>query len=136
MLLSTPQCSCGLMRLRHPPRVRLWTKQRSCRHCSGRRHTAGTACKIAPVDKTAPLLKSIHPVEKMCLGQLPGLLMSSINIVALVDKTLLGQPTRLLLSTKPCLLWTNSLLFDTTCLLSTTGLTRLSKHHSSRHCFR
>ena len=31
------------------------------------------------VDKTMPLLKNIHPVEKMRLGHLPGLLMSQVR---------------------------------------------------------
>ena len=32
------------------------------------------------VDKTKPLRKNIYPVEKICLGHLPGLLMSQVRL--------------------------------------------------------
>ena len=32
------------------------------------------------VDKTMPLRKNIYPVEKICLGHLPGLLMSQVRL--------------------------------------------------------
>ena len=53
MLLSTQQC---LNPTGAPSQSWLFPrKQSSCRHCSCRRYTAGTVCKIAPVYKPMPL---------------------------------------------------------------------------------